>query len=279
MSTYAIGDVQGCHAELLDLLAAIDFDPHRDLAVFVGDLVNRGPHSLEVLRLVRSLGASAISLLGNHDLHLLAVANGGKPGRRDTLDAVLAAPDCSELLDWLARQPLAWRHPASGALLIHAGVAPQWSVEQTLALAAEASERLRGRQGGRFLSRMYGDQPETWSDALRGIDRTRFVVNCLTRARYCRADGGLDLRHKGAPGTQPQGLIPWFQFPGRASRGTPLVFGHWSTLGRVHWREDNVYGLDTGCIWGGRLSALELESGRVIDVPSREPRKPEEPEP
>lgn len=279
MSTYAIGDVQGCHAELVDLLAAVRFDPHRDLAVFVGDLVNRGPHSLEVLRLVRGLGTSAISLLGNHDLHLLAVANGGKPGRRDTLDAVLGAPDCGELLDWLARQPLAWRHTASGTLLIHAGVAPQWSVEQTLALAAEASERLRGPQGARFLSRMYGDHPETWSDALHGVDRTRFVINCLTRARYCRADGGLDLRHKGAPGTQPAGLLPWFQFPGRASRGTPLVFGHWSTLGRVHWVEDNVHGLDTGCIWGGRLSALELETGRVIDVPSRAPRNPEEPEP
>lgn len=277
MSTYAIGDVQGCHAELLDLLSALDFDPQRDRAVFVGDLVNRGPQSLEVLRLVRGLGSSAITLLGNHDLHLLAVANGGKPGRRDTLKAVLAAPDREDLLDWLVQQPLAWKHALSGTMLVHAGIAPAWTVEQTLALADEAHAVISGRQGGRFLSRMYGDHPEVWSETLRSVERTRFVVNCLTRARYCRPDGSLDLRHKLAPGTQSDGLVPWFQFPGRASRGTTLVFGHWSTLGRVHWIEDKVYGLDTGCVWGGRLTALDLETGRIVDVPSRSPRNPDEP--
>lgn len=278
MPSYAIGDVQGCHAELVELLASLRFDPSRDRVIFVGDLVNRGPASLEVLRLVRGLGAAATTLLGNHDLHLLAVANGGKPGRRDTLTAVLAASDYDQLLDWLGRQPLAWQHPASGALLVHAGVAPQWTVAQTLELAQEASEVISGNEGPRFLSRMYGDQPEQWKNRLRGFDRTRFVVNCLTRLRYCRPDGSLDLRPKSAPGTQTNGLLPWFQMPDRASRGTPIVFGHWSTLGQVYWPQEQVYGLDTGCIWGGRLTALNLDTGEITQVASHQPR-PANPDP
>lgn len=277
MTTYAIGDVQGCHDELVALLGAIDFDPARDRVVFVGDLVNRGPKSLEVLRLVRSLGEAATTLLGNHDLHLLAVANGGKVGRRDTLTPVLAASDCDELLDWLSQQPLAWRHDGTGTLFVHAGIPPQWTAEQTLELAAEASATISGTGGRRFFARMYGDEPARWKDSLRGMDRVRFVVNCLTRLRYCDAEGRLDLRPKGRPGTQPPGLLPWFEVPGRASEGTPIVFGHWSTLGRVRWPEHAVHGLDTGCVWGGRLTALALESGKLVDVPSIHPRDPEDP--
>lgn len=277
MTTYAIGDVQGCHEELVALLEALEFDRARDRVILVGDLVNRGPNSLGVLRLVRDLGDAATTVLGNHDLHLLAVAHGGRAGRRDTLTGVLAASDCDELLDWLARQPLAWCHEQTGYLFVHAGVPPQWTAEQTLALAAEASALIRGPDGPRFFSRMYGDDPERWTDKLRVQDRTRFVVNCLTRLRYCHADGRLDLRPKGAPGTQAGDVMPWFAVPDRATRDTSMVFGHWSTLGRVHWPEHRVHGLDTGCVWGGRLTALALETGELIDVPSRNPRDPEEP--
>lgn len=272
MTTYAIGDVQGCHEELVELLGTLHFEPSRDRVVFVGDLVNRGPASLDVLRLARDLGPAAITVLGNHDLHLLAVAHGGRPGRRDTLNAVLAASDCDELLEWLGAQPLAWRHPETGTLLVHAGVPPQWSVEQTLELAQEASRVIAGTEGPRFFSRMYGDEPDRWKPGLRGTERLRFVVNCLTRLRYCDDKGRLDLKPKGAPGTQAPHLLPWFQVPGRATAGHPIVFGHWSTLGRVHWPEDHVHGLDTGCVWGERLTALELETGRIVDVPSRRRR-------
>jgi bis(5'-nucleosyl)-tetraphosphatase (symmetrical) len=277
MTTYAIGDVQGCYDELLELLTAVGFDRARDHVILVGDLVNRGPNSLGVLRLVRGLGDAATTLLGNHDLHLLAVAYGGRPGRRDTLTGVLAASDCDELLDWLCRQPLAWRHASTGMLFVHAGVPPQWTAGQTLELAAEASALISGPEGRRFFSRMYGDEPDRWKDKLRGPERMRFVVNCLTRLRYCRADGELDLRPKGAPGTQPEGVLPWFAVPDRASRDTDMAFGHWSTLGRVHWPENRVHGLDTGCVWGGRLTALALETGQLTSVASRTSRDPEEP--
>jgi bis(5'-nucleosyl)-tetraphosphatase (symmetrical) len=276
MTTYAIGDVQGCHEELLALIAELAFDPARDRLIFVGDLVNRGPASLEVLRLVRGLGDAAVTVLGNHDLHLLAVAHGGRSGRRDTLTGVLAASDSDELLDWLSARPLAWRHPQTGTLLIHAGLPPQWTVAQTLELAAEASAVIAGSGGPRFFTRMYGDEPDRWKASLRGTDRLRFAVNCLTRLRYCDASGRLDLKPKGAPGTQPAGSMPWFQVSDRLSREDTIVFGHWSTLGRVHWPEHRVFGLDTGCVWGGRLTALALETGEVHSVASRHPRAPEE---
>lgn len=270
MATFAIGDIQGCCDELVDLVRATGFSQATDRLVFVGDLVNRGPKSLEVLRYVRSLGDRATIVLGNHDLHLLALAQGAKPGRRDTLEDVLAARDRDDLLDWLAQSPLAWRDPETGTLLIHAGLPPQWTVSEALELAAEASEVIAGRKRNRFLARMYGDEPDRWRDDLEGIERTRFVVNCLTRLRYCTADGRLNLRPKGAPGTQPKTLTPWFKAEGRASRGTPIVFGHWSTLGQIEWSEDRVWGLDTGCVWGGKLTALELGTGRVVQVKSRQ---------
>ncbi|WP_420465125.1 symmetrical bis(5'-nucleosyl)-tetraphosphatase [Panacagrimonas sp.] len=271
MATYAIGDIQGCYDELQELLTLIRFDVAQDHVILVGDLVNRGPRSLQVLRFVRALGSAASVVLGNHDLHLLAVSYGARTGRRDTLDEVLAATDRGEVLDWLARQPLALLHEPTGTLMVHAGVAPQWSPSQALELADEASRIIRSADGPRFLMRMYGDEPDHWDDGLRGIERARFVVNCLTRLRYCGADGRLDLRHKGAPGRHAAELLPWFQVPGRLTRDTPIVFGHWSTLGRIAWPEFAVHGLDTGCVWGGRLTALQLETGRLFDVPSRTP--------
>lgn len=270
MATFAIGDIQGCHDELVALIRATGFSKKSDRLVFVGDLVNRGPQSLEVLRTVRDLGDRATVVLGNHDLHLLALAQGAKKGKRDTLDAVLSAPDRDELLDWLAHCPLAWRDPDTGTLMIHAGLPPQWTALNALEHAAEATQVIASRGRNRFLARMYGDDPDRWQEDLEGVERTRFVVNCLTRLRYCTGDGRLNLRPKGAPGTQPKGLTPWFATPGRASRGTPIVFGHWSTLGKVEWPEDRVWGLDTGCVWGGHLTALELGSGRLVQVKSRQ---------
>lgn len=269
MPTYAIGDVQGCCDELCSLLAVVGFDRACDRLILLGDLVNRGPDSLGVLRTVRDLGSAAVTVLGNHDLHLLAVAQGGRAGRRDTLQALLAAPDRDALIDWLRAQPLAHHDAQHDVLFVHAGIAPQWSTADVLQLAAEASARIRGPQGARFLSRMYGDHPDTWSPRLRGAERTRFVVNCLTRARYCDAQGRLDLRFKGRPGTQPAGLLPWFQVPGRRTATQPVVFGHWSTLGQVHWPEHRVSGLDTGCVWGGTLTALRLDDGQLFQVPGR----------
>ncbi|HEX4871537.1 MAG TPA: symmetrical bis(5'-nucleosyl)-tetraphosphatase [Nevskiaceae bacterium] len=274
MTDYVVGDVQGCLDELRALLAQVAFDPARDRLILAGDLVNRGPQSLETLRFVRGLGRAAISVLGNHDLHLLAVAQGGRSGPRDTLDPLLQAEDGPELIDWLARQPLAWRDPARGWLVIHAGLPPQWTVDDTLALAEEASAALRGPGREGFLSRMYGNDPLLWSPALRGQARLRFIVNCLTRLRYVHADGRIDLRHKGPPGRQPEGLLPWFEAPGRKSADTEIIFGHWSTLGQVRWDQARVHGLDTGCVWGGNLSALDLDRGTVIQVSCAAHRQP-----
>lgn len=275
MSTYAVGDLQGCFDELVELLGVISFDKQRDRLILVGDLVNRGPRSLDVLRLVRDLGGAAEAVLGNHDLHLLAVANGAKASRRDTLDEVLGAPDCEELLDWLAQRPLAIHEPLTNTLLIHAGLAPQWSVAQTLALAREASDVIAGSDRARFLSAMYGDRPDQWHNRLKGDDRTRFVVNCLTRWRYCDGQGRALLKLKGRPENRSDGAVPWFLAPQRQSHDSRIIFGHWSTLGQIHWPAANVYGLDTGCIWGGPLTAMNLESGELFQVPSRTPLIPE----
>jgi bis(5'-nucleosyl)-tetraphosphatase (symmetrical) len=194
MATFAIGDIQGCHDELVELIGATGFSPKSDRLAFVGDLVNRGPQSLEVLRTVRDLGDRATVILGNHDLHLLALAQGAKRGKRDTLDAVLEAKDRDELLDWLARCPLAWRDPGTGTLLVHAGLPPQWTVLETLEHADEAAQVIASRKRNRFLARMYGDDPDRWHADLEGVERTRYIVNCLTRLRYCTSDGRLNLR-------------------------------------------------------------------------------------
>ena len=273
MARIAIGDVQGCLVELRELLRELRFSADRDQLWFVGDLVNRGPDSLGVLRFVRALGDNARVVLGNHDLHLLAVARGAG-GRRlrkdDTLDDILAAPDREALLDWLQARPLAVHAPAHGGagarddLMVHAGVVPQWSVDQTLALAAEVSAALRDDASGLFAA-MYGDKPDRWHDGLAGHDRLRFVINALTRMRFVDRDGRVDLKLKGEPRSAPAGWLPWFDAPGRRSAAARLVVGHWSTLGLV--ARDDLLALDTGCVWGGALTAASLDDpGRTWRV-------------
>jgi bis(5'-nucleosyl)-tetraphosphatase (symmetrical) len=256
---YLIGDVQGCCDALERLLAEIGFSPSRDRLAVVGDLVNRGPDSLGTLKRLRGLGDAAVCLLGNHDLHLLAVAHGlRKPRKDDTLGDVLASKKRDEWLDWLRHRRMA--HQFDGWLLVHAGVAPQWDAGQTLALAAEIEAVLRGPQLPELLRQMYGNEPAQWSDALQGPERWRFVVNVLTRMRFCTPDGRLELKTKEGAGAAPPGCAPWFDAPGRRTAGTPIAFGHWSTLGRIDRPE--LLALDTGCVWGGRLSAVRVDGGR-----------------
>ena len=271
MTRHAIGDLQGCYEELRALLALLKFSPDRDRLWFVGDLVNRGPASLETLRLVRALGDNAVVVLGNHDLHLLAVVCGGHRKRKsDTLDELLAARDRDALIEWLLTRPLA--HAEAGDLLVHAGVVPQWTVAQTLALAGEVQTALK-RDPRRLFEHMYGDQPDRWSPQLAGFERLRFTINVLTRLRVCTADGQIDLALKGEPPPPPSPLRPWFLHP-RASRDARIVFGHWSALGFVH--SHGVVGLDTGCVWGGALTALDLDAARPpVSVPCRGYQEPD----
>jgi bis(5'-nucleosyl)-tetraphosphatase (symmetrical) len=258
VTRYAIGDVQGCDQELRTLLVRLKFSADRDRLWFVGDLVNRGPGSLATLRLVRDLGDNAVVVLGNHDLHLLAVAYGAHRRRRsDTLDAVLAAPDREALLEWLAMRPLA--HLEGHDLMVHAGVVPQWSAERTLALAAEVSSALR-REPRALFEHMYGDEPQRWDERLSGVERLRFIINVLTRLRLCTADGRVDISIKGPPPPPPSALRPWFEHQQRASRDVRVIFGHWSALGLV--LRPGVLGLDSGCVWGGELTAADLDSDR-----------------
>jgi bis(5'-nucleosyl)-tetraphosphatase (symmetrical) len=265
---FAVGDVQGCLTPLRQLLNALAFDPTQDHLIVVGDLVNRGPASLETLRFLRSLGTAATCLLGNHDLHLLAAARGGRFSARDTLQQIMAAEDRDALLQWLRARPLACWHDDTQTLLIHAGLPPQWTAPQALALAREVSAVLQSAEGDALLDQLYGNEPDHWDERLQGIPRWRFVINALTRLRMVDAQGRLALRHKGSPEQAAgRGLRPWFQADGRRSQDTRIVFGHWSMLGRVHWPESQVFGLDTGCVWGGRLTALELFSGVLRDQP------------
>ncbi|MBM3203030.1 symmetrical bis(5'-nucleosyl)-tetraphosphatase [Candidatus Woesearchaeota archaeon] len=258
MTLYAIGDVQGCLDELERLLDQLAFDPDKDRLWFTGDLVNRGPRSLETLRRVRGLGEAAITVLGNHDLHLLAVACGVRQLKaRDTLMPVLQAPDRDELLDWLRTRPLA--HRAGNHLMVHAGLTPQWTVDQVLERAAEAESWLRGAHYPELFKHLYGDTPEQWSERLEGWPRLRFIVSCLTRIRYCDRQARLDFKCKRSPGQQPAHLIPWFELEDRKTRPLEIIFGHWATLGA--WRGQGVTCLDSGCLWGGSLSALNLDDG------------------
>lgn len=274
MTHYVIGDLQGCLEPLQKLLTKVAFSPRRDHLVFCGDLVNRGPDSLSTLRFIKSLGSSATITLGNHDLHLLAAAQSGNFGSKDTLQDIMNAPDCGDLLAWLIHQPLAWQDKRSGALIIHAGVPPQWDCAQTLALAQEASKALQGHAGKKFLADMYGNEPDLWDENLSGIPRLRFIINCLTRLRYCDEQGRIHLKPKGAPGSQPKGLMPWFEVPGRKTARDTIIFGHWSTLGKIHWPQSNIYGLDTGCVWGGCLTALNLDTRELISADCEQYRKP-----
>jgi bis(5'-nucleosyl)-tetraphosphatase (symmetrical) len=269
LSAYAVGDLQGCLTSFERLAARL---PGATRFVFVGDLVNRGPQSLATLRHVKSLADAglAAAVLGNHDLHLLAVAAGIRPlHASDTLQEILEAPDRDELLAWVRSLPLA--HREGGILFVHAGVLPDWDADTTLRLAGEVHRRLAAPDHEAFLRQMYGNEPARWSDELSGHDRLRCVVNALTRVRVLDADGTMQLKHKDASSKAPPGLMPWFEHPRRATRGHPIVFGHWSTEGLV--MRDDVIGLDTGCVWGGRLTALRLADRALfqVDCPPSQP--------
>lgn len=262
MATYAIGDIQGCFDELQQLLFQLKFDSSNDQLWFCGDLVNRGPKSLETLRFVKALGDSAVTVLGNHDLHLLAKAGGfGKQLKQDTLDEILNAPDCDELMHWLRHQPLLHHDSDLGYSMVHAGLPPQWDLATARACAREMESKLRAPDYDEFIRVMYGNQPDKWSDKLKGIERWRFITNVFTRLRFCSADGRLDLKTKGKPGTQKEGVFPWFDVPGRKTKKDRIVFGHWSTLGVGEM--NNTLSLDGGCLWGGKLVAVRLD----MDVP------------
>jgi bis(5'-nucleosyl)-tetraphosphatase (symmetrical) len=261
MAIYAIGDIQGCYSALRRLLDQCRFDPARDRLWLVGDLVNRGPQSLAVLRFVKSLGARAITVLGNHDLHLLVVAAGHvKPHRGDTLAAILRAPDRDELLDWLRHCKM--MHAGAGYAMVHAGLLPQWTIATALKLAREVEAALQNDDHDEFLRQMYGNQPDRWRDDLTGIDRLRVITNVMTRLRICTVDGRMEFAHKGKPVNLPRGFMPWYSVPRRRNRGTPVIFGHWAALGL--YTESNVFALDTGCVWGRALSALRLSDQLLL---------------
>ena len=259
MAVYAIGDVQGCFDELQALLNLIHFDPADDCLWFAGDLVNRGPKSLQTLRFIRDLGNSAVSVLGNHDLHLIAMSQGHTLSDDDhTLDAILDAPDCDELIHWLRQQPLLHHDETLDFTMIHAGLPPQWDLPLAQQCAHEVETVLRSDELPAFIEHMYGNKPKRWSNKLSGWGRLRFIINCFTRLRFCDADGRLKLKYKGPPGSQPPEYLPWFELPGRNSRDMNIVFGHWSTLGPCSI--PGVYPLDTACLWGGELTALRIDS-------------------
>lgn len=271
MATYAIGDVQGCHEPLARLLDKLRFDPARDRLWFCGDLVNRGGQSLETLRLIRSLDAVSTVVLGNHDLSLLAIAERDEADQRHVnpdLQRVLFAEDRAELLGWLRMRPLFHVDRELGFAMVHAGLAPKWTLAIAARRAAEVEAKLRGDAYRRLLKQMYGNKPAAWSPKLDGIERLRAIINVMTRMRFCDVRGRIAFDAKGRPGTQPPGQYPWFEVPGHARRDLPLVTGHWSTLGLFMGL--GIYALDTGCVWGGKLTALELgPEPRVIQVPGR----------
>jgi bis(5'-nucleosyl)-tetraphosphatase (symmetrical) len=255
MAHYLIGDIQGCDAPLGRLLAKIGFSPSRDTIYLLGDLVNRGPASAAVLHRLMEYGDAARCLLGNHDLSLLAVAHGFRaPHRNDTMDDILRSPAREAMLDWLRHRDMALQ--AHGILMVHGGVLPQWDGPQTLALAGEVEAVLRGPNLTEFLAHMWGNQPDHWEDHLAGADRLRVIVNALTRLRFCTPAGVMDLKASGRLDQAPPGMLAWFDIPGRRSAGTTIAFGHWSTLGYL--RRPDLISLDTGCVWGGCLSALRL---------------------
>ena len=256
MATYAIGDVQGCFAPLQALLKKIRFNADRDRLMFTGDLVNRGADNVRVLRFIRDLGENAVTVLGNHDLHMLAVAHGHRQyyGDGDTFEDVLQAPDRDALLEWLAARP--FLREEAGYCLVHAGLPPPWDLPLARRCAAEATQALGGDHRAEFLGQMYGNHPDQWREDLQGWDRLRFIVNAFTRMRFCAADGRLDFTHKLAPGTQPPDLQPWFRAPRRRNIDAKIIFGHWAALGR--YSGEGVYGLDSGCVWGRHLTAMRL---------------------
>jgi bis(5'-nucleosyl)-tetraphosphatase (symmetrical) len=274
MSTYAIGDLQGCYSELQTLLDKINFDETNDQLWFVGDIVNRGPESLKCLRFVKALGTTAKTVLGNHDLHLLAIANKvRKPHRNDTVNEILNADDADELFEWIRQQSLLVTDPDLNFTIVHAGLSPQWILEQAKELAQETESLLQSNQFNNFIHNMYGDQPDTWSDKLKDNDRHRFIINCFTRIRYVNKNGKLNLKEKVSPGSQDKTLTPWYAVPERKTKKEKIIFGHWSTVhlgNENNFKQYNVYPLDTGCLWGGELTAMRLEDEKLFSVPSRQ---------
>jgi bis(5'-nucleosyl)-tetraphosphatase (symmetrical) len=267
MAVWAIGDIQGCYDELARLIDRLNFDPARDTLWFCGDLVNRGGQSLQVLRLVRSLNERTVVTLGNHDLSLLAVSVRNEHDQAKVnaeLREVLFAPDRAELLDWLRRQPMLHSDRALGTMLVHAGLAPSWDVPRAESVAREIEARLRSDDHARLLRQMFGNKPDTWNPRLRGTERLRAGINVLTRMRFCDVRGRIAFAEKGMPGTQRPGLYPWFAVPGQARRELRIVCGHWSTLGRFAGL--GVYAIDTGCVWGGALTAMRIDSEEPVFV-------------
>jgi bis(5'-nucleosyl)-tetraphosphatase (symmetrical) len=266
MTTYAIGDIQGCFAEFETLLKKIEFNQQTDTLWLTGDLVNRGPRSLDTLRYVKALGDKHITVLGNHDLSLLAVAHGVRQQHRgDTLDDILQAPDKQELLEWLCHRPLLYYDKATQFVLVHAGLAPSWTLSQARALAQEVETALRGESRAFLLSHMYGNEPDHWDDTLSGINRLRCIINYLTRMRFCHADGRLDLAYKGEIAGKPNALMPWFDVPHRENVNEKIIFGHWAALnGKTN--SPHLYALDTGCVWGNCLTAMRIEDGKRFSV-------------
>ena len=276
MSTYAIGDIQGCYSELQNLLNEINFDERRDELWFAGDLVNKGPKSLQTLRFIKALGVNAKITLGNHDLHLLAVAKNIQPLlKKDTIQEILAADDVKELIDWLKSRPLLITDDNLNFTMVHAGLPPQWSLENAKEFAKECELILQSEKINKLLAEMYGDTPNIWSDSLQDYAKQRFIINCFTRIRFCNSDGMLDFDTKVAPGKQNTSLIPWYSLPNRKTKDNKIIFGHWSTVhigNEKNFKQYNVYPIDTGCLWGGRLTAMRLEDEKVFSVPSEQPK-------
>lgn len=272
MAVYAIGDIQGCYSALRLLLDTLRFDPVQDRLWLVGDLVNRGPRSAEVVRFVMTLPETVV-VLGNHDLHLLAVAAGKVKVRpSDTLEDILFAEDREPLLAWLRQRPLLHHDAGLGYAMVHAGLVPEWTLDQAKTYAREAEAAIRASASNDLFDTLYGDQPDRWDNALAGHDRLRVIINIFTRLRYCDSAGHMLLRASGPPGTQPAPFLPWFQVPQRRSRDARIVFGHWSALGL--WRADNVVALDSGCLWGGQLTAVRLDRGAAefVSIPCGQTR-------
>ena len=274
MSTYAIGDIQGCYSELQNLLNEINFDERRDELWFAGDLVNKGPKSLQTLRFIKALGVNAKITLGNHDLHLLAVAKNIRPLlKKDTIQEILAADDVEELIDWLKSRPLLITDDNLNFTMVHAGLPPQWSLENAKEFAKECELILQSEKINKLLAEMYGDTPNIWVNSLQDYAKQRFIINCFTRIRFCNSDGMLDFDTKVAPGKQNTSLIPWYSLPNRKTKDNKIIFGHWSTVrigNEKNFKQYNVYPIDTGCLWGGRLTAMRLEDEKVFSVPSEQ---------
>ncbi|MDN6319237.1 MAG: symmetrical bis(5'-nucleosyl)-tetraphosphatase [Marinobacter sp.] len=262
MTDYAIGDIQGCYDPLKSVLAKVDFSPSRDKLWVAGDLINRGPSSLKTLRYIENLGDAAVVVLGNHDLHLLAVALGGHGlKRKDTLEEILNAPDCDKLVNWLRQQHLCVHDPERNLIMAHAGLPHIWSLKQALACASEVEEVIRSKQASEYFSLMYGNKPEVWSEGLTGMDRWRIITNYFTRMRFIANDGRLELTAKESAGTAPEGFAPWFEFP--RTDNLRVIFGHWAALEGKTGIE-RFTGLDTGCVWGGALTMMNLDTGEKI---------------